>query len=43
MDDLELRRRLASRAPEVVDRFGLDRVLGLWEAVLERAAQRRRT
>ncbi len=43
MEDRELRRRLASRAPEVAQRFGLDRVLGLWEAVLERAARRRRT
>ena len=42
MDDAELRRRLASRAPEVAERFGLDRVLGLWEAVLERAPRRRR-
>ncbi len=43
MDDPELRRRLASRAPEVADRFGLDRVLDLWDAALERAARRRRT
>jgi GalNAc-alpha-(1->4)-GalNAc-alpha-(1->3)-diNAcBac-PP-undecaprenol alpha-1,4-N-acetyl-D-galactosaminyltransferase len=40
MDDPELRRRLASRAPEVVGRFGLDRVLDLWNAALERAARR---
>jgi glycosyltransferase involved in cell wall biosynthesis len=41
MDDPELRRRLARRAPEVVERFRLDRVLGLWDETLERAARRR--
>jgi hypothetical protein len=42
MDDPDLRRRLASRAPEVTVRFGLDRVLDLWNAALERAARRGR-
>jgi glycosyltransferase involved in cell wall biosynthesis len=28
------RERLAARAPEVLDRFGLDRVMGRWQAVL---------
>jgi GalNAc-alpha-(1->4)-GalNAc-alpha-(1->3)-diNAcBac-PP-undecaprenol alpha-1,4-N-acetyl-D-galactosaminyltransferase len=42
MDDPGLRSRLASRAPEVAGRFGLDRVLDLWNAALERAARRGR-
>src|SRR6266545_50958 len=41
MEDAELRRRLARRAPEVVERFSLDRVLGLWDTTLEEAARRR--
>ena len=40
--DPALRRRLASRAPEIVDRFGLDRVLALWDAAIEDAVRRRR-
>jgi glycosyltransferase involved in cell wall biosynthesis len=43
MESPELARRLASRAPDVVQRFALDRVLGLWEAALEGAVRRRRT
>jgi len=43
MDDRELRQQLGSRAPEVVSRFDLDRILSLWEAALERAARRGRT
>ena len=39
MGDPELARRLASRAPEVVRRFDLDRVLALWEGAVERAAE----
>jgi len=31
------RRRLARRAPEVLDRFGLDRVVEIWDDVLEEA------
>ena len=34
MADENERQRLASRAPEVVDRFGLEKVMGMWEAVL---------
>ena len=36
--DPELARRLASRAPEVVDRFSLDRVLALWDETFSVAA-----
>ncbi len=37
-DDTE-RRRLASRAPDVVGRFSLDKVMGMWEQLLEEAVQ----
>ncbi len=42
MADPDLRQRIASRAPEIVSRFDIARVMGLWEAALERAARRRR-
>ena len=44
MDDPAERRRLGARAVEIVDRYGVDRVLGLWEALLRdsRALDRRR-
>ena len=44
MDDPAERRRLGARAVEVVDRYGVDRVLGLWEELLRggRALRRRR-
>jgi GalNAc-alpha-(1->4)-GalNAc-alpha-(1->3)-diNAcBac-PP-undecaprenol alpha-1,4-N-acetyl-D-galactosaminyltransferase len=34
MADENERQRLAARAPEVVDRFGLEKVMGMWESVL---------
>lgn len=37
MHDPPGRRRLASRAPEVVERFSLEKVMGRWEAVLHEA------
>jgi len=33
MTDTQERLRLAARAPEVVARFGIDRILGLWEQI----------
>ena len=44
MDDAAERRRLGARAVEVVERYGVDRVLGLWETLLRdsRALVRRR-
>lgn len=38
MADPHLRAALARRASEVVERFSLERVMGLWEECLERAA-----
>lgn len=38
MDDQELRRAMAARAPEVLDRFGTEGVLNRWEALLTQAA-----
>jgi hypothetical protein len=29
------RQRLAARAPEVVTRFGVDRIMGLWETLID--------
>ena len=40
MDDESERERLAARAPEVVERFGLEKVMGMWEAVLHDAIKR---
>lgn len=37
-DDEPLRRRLAARAPEILTRFGLEKVLDMWEALLGRVA-----
>jgi glycosyltransferase involved in cell wall biosynthesis len=41
MADTELRRSLAARAPEVLDRFGLEKTLDMWEALLLAAADGR--
>lgn len=35
MQDDDLRARLASRAPEVLDRFGIERVMSIWESMLD--------
>src|SRR5699024_6934861 len=37
MGDPAERRRLAARAPEVLDRFGLEPVLAIWDDVLREA------
>jgi len=34
MGDENERRRLAARAPEVVRRFAIERVMGMWEQIL---------
>lgn len=36
MSDGKVRARLGSRAPEVTDRFALNRVMGIWEELLDR-------
>lgn len=42
IEDPDLRKRLASRAPEVVKRFSVNRIMDLWENVLTTAIGRRR-
>jgi glycosyltransferase involved in cell wall biosynthesis len=42
MADPASRVRLAFRAPEVVDRFSLEKILGLWEEAIRRAVGTRR-
>jgi hypothetical protein len=37
------RRRLAARAVEVTERFGLDRVMTTWNEVLEKTVRREQT
>lgn len=37
MNDPSTRRRLASRGPEIVERFGLEKVMRMWEAVIHDA------
>jgi hypothetical protein len=38
MDDEAERRRLGARAVEVLERFGLDRVMAAWETVVDGVA-----
>lgn len=40
MSDEAERKRMASRAVEVTERFGMEKVMGIWEAVLSQALKR---
>ena len=42
MDDELERQRLAARAPEVVERFGVEKVMEMWEAVIRKAIEKSR-
>ena len=37
MGNEEERKRLAAKAPEVVERFGKEKILGMWEEVILKA------
>lgn len=39
MSDQAERKRLAARAPEVVERFNLDRITGIWEELIAEVVQ----
>ena len=43
MSDKVERNRLASRAVEVIERFGLEKMMGMWESALGYVLERRRT
>lgn len=38
MDDEDLRRRLAARAPEILERFRLEKIMGMWEQLLRKVS-----
>lgn len=42
MCDENERIRLASRAPEVIDRFGVEKMMGMWNELLQRLVRERR-
>ena len=42
MNDPSTRKRLASRAPEVAERFGLEKVMKMWEAAVHDAIKRKK-
>ena len=42
MNDPSTRTRLASRGPEIVERFGLEKVMGMWEAAIHDAIKRKK-
>ena len=39
MSDEQERKRLACRAPEIVERFALEKIMGMWEVVLKEVIQ----
>lgn len=39
MNDGGTRRRLAVRAPEIMDRFGIANIMGMWEELIDKARQ----
>ena len=39
MGEDDERRRLAERAPEVVERFGVEEILGKWEDLLDQVTK----
>jgi glycosyltransferase involved in cell wall biosynthesis len=41
MADEDERRRLAARAPEVIERFSLSKVMGAWESLLHEVVNER--
>ena len=41
MSDAALRESIAARAPEVLERFGLQKVMGIWDEVIAEAATQR--
>ena len=43
MSNVSERERLATRAPEVVERFGVEKVMGMWETVLHNTKERSST
>ena len=40
MSDRQERERLAARAPGVAERFGVEKVMGMWEAVIRKAIEK---
>ena len=43
MSDAAERARMSTRSVEVTERFGLEKVMGMWEDMLERAVKRRKS
>jgi GalNAc-alpha-(1->4)-GalNAc-alpha-(1->3)-diNAcBac-PP-undecaprenol alpha-1,4-N-acetyl-D-galactosaminyltransferase len=43
MSDPTKRQQLARKAPEILDRFGLEQVMGIWQTAIDRVIARRRS
>jgi GalNAc-alpha-(1->4)-GalNAc-alpha-(1->3)-diNAcBac-PP-undecaprenol alpha-1,4-N-acetyl-D-galactosaminyltransferase len=43
MSDPAKRQQLARKAPEILDRFGLEQVMGIWQTAIDRVIARRRS